>query len=54
MLIIWGGGGGGGKGGGGHERSRVSVIIMAYARAAPKEGVLLALSCKVICEAFAN
>ena len=30
---------------GGHELSRVSVIIMVCARAAPKEGVLLALSC---------
>ena len=33
-------------GGGGGECSRVSVIIMVCARAAPKEDVLLALSCQ--------
>ena len=37
------------------ELSRVSVIITVCARAAPKkEGVLLALSCRAIREAFVN
>ena len=35
------------------ERSRVSVTI-ACARAAPKEGVFLALSCQAIRETFVN
>ena len=35
-----------GEGGRGFERSRVSVIIMVCACAAPEEGMLLALSCQ--------
>ena len=34
------------SGGRGNGRSRVAVIIMVCARAAPKENVLLALSCQ--------
>ena len=49
-----GGGGGGGGERGFLERSRVSVIIMIRARAVPKEGMLLALSCQATREAFVN